>query len=517
MSSRPAVRGDRSNAARFFAERGADADVAVVDAAGEHTYAQLRDAVAVLEAALAAEGLREGDRVAILGRNSFFWVAAYLAVIGAGLVAVPCSEKATPADIARNLGLGECRAVLADRLAARGFDDALRPLPVIDDAVLDGAALDGASRNGAVPAASGRAERVADPADDAVLMFTSGTTSRPKAVRITHANLMANTESIIAYLGLTASDRVLVILPFYYCYGASLLHTHLRVGGTVVLCNTFAYPETAVEQIAAEQCTVLAGVPSSYQLLLRVTTFAQRRLPSLRIVQQAGGKLSPVLVDELIAAQPHANVFVMYGQTEATARLSYVPPEMLEAKRGSVGKGIPGVELTVRSDTGEPVAVGERGEIYAVGENISPGYLGDREGTAAKFTPYGLRTGDLAVVDEDGYIFVVDRIDDFIKTWGYRVSSQEVESAALRLAELVSAAAIGVPDEDAGEAISLFVTIRPGSDVGPDDVLAHCRSLLAKHMVPASVQILQTLPLNANGKVDKNALRRAAYAAAGQS
>jgi acyl-CoA synthetase (AMP-forming)/AMP-acid ligase II len=300
---------------------------------------------------------------------------------------------------------------------------------------------------------------------------------------------------------------VLVILPFHYCYGASLLHTHLRVGGRVVLCNSFVFPETAVDLLVAEECTVFAGVPSSFQLLLRAASFATRATPSLRLIQQAGGTLPPVLVEELLACKPDARLFIMYGQTEATARLSILPPDALPAKIGSIGRGIPGVELSVLDDEGSPVGPGQRGEIYARGENISPGYFGDPEGSAAKFTPRGLRTGDLAVLDEDGFLFVVDRRDDFIKSWGYRISSQEIEACAVQMRDLVSAAAIGVPDDDAGEAVTLVVTARPGADVGEDDVLAHCREHLSKYMVPRSVVVVDGLPLNASGKVDKRRLR----------
>lgn len=351
-------------------------------------------------------------------------------------------------------------------------------------------------------------ESSTDPDSDAVLMFTSGTTGTPRAVRLTHSNIQANTASIVSYLGLRRSDRVLVILPFFYCFGASLLHTHLRMGAGVALCNSFTYPETAIDMLEEHRCTVFAGVPSSFQLLLRATSFAARELPALRIIQQAGGKLSPVLIDELQRAAPQAQLFVMYGQTEATARLSYLPPDMIDRKAGSIGKGIPGVQLRVLDDDKRPVAVGQTGEIYASGASISPGYYGDIPGSTAKFSEHGLRTGDLAVVDDDGYIFIVDRKDDFIKSWGYRVSSQDVEAAALQSPEVVSAAAIGQPDPAAGEAITLFVTIRPGSDVDADDVLAVCRRHLAKHMVPQSVHILADMPMNASGKIAKTALRQ---------
>jgi long-chain acyl-CoA synthetase len=492
------------NTSDYLLAEAAPEGMAVVDPGGRYTYGQLRSAAGRLAGELAALDLPAGSRIGVLGPNSFFWVAAYLAVMKLGHVAVPFSDKLTPDDVRRNADIAGCAAVFADGRALRRFSAVLEDgLTILSDESL---------RSGREP--YWPSPSPIDPGADAVLMFTSGTTSRPKAVRVTHGNIQANTDSIVTYLELRGDDRVLVILPFFYCYGASLLHTHLRRGGSVILCNSFAFPETALDLLEREECTVLAGVPSSFQLLLRASTFAQRALPSLRLIQQAGGKLPPVLIEELLAAQPAAKLFVMYGQTEATARLSYLPPDKLQAKVGSIGKGIPGVELRVLDENGEKVLPGERGEIYATGANISPGYYNDPEGSAAKFTPHGLRTGDLAVVDEDGDIFIVDRRDDFIKSWGHRVSSQEVEAAALRMERLVSAAVIGVPDDEAGEAVTLFVTVRPGAEVTPDEVLAVCRQHLPKHMVPRSALVLDALPLNANGKIAKLRLREMAVARA---
>lgn len=486
------------NTADYLLEAGASDDIALIDSGRPHTYGELRAAAGRLAGELAAHDLADGAKIGILGPNSLFWVAAYLAVLKLGLVAVPLSDKGTPEDARRNLDLVGCVAALVDRRSARRFAPALEHVTVISDDVL------ASEREPHWPTSD------TDPDADAVLMFTSGTTNLPRAVRVTHNNIRANTNSIIEYLALRRSDRVLVILPFFYCYGASLLHSHLRLGARVVLCNSFTFPETAIDLLEEQECTVFAGVPSSFQLLLRATTFATRELPTLRIIQQAGGKLSPVLIEELVSATPQAQLFVMYGATEATARMSYLPPEMLSAKAGSIGRGIPGVELAVLDEHFRPVVPGQKGEIYAQGASISPGYYGDIAGSAEKFSSHGLRTGDLAVVDDDGYIFVVDRRDDFIKSWGYRVSSQEVEAAALRLPQLVSAAAIGVPDAEAGEAVALFVTVAPGSDVGCDDVLMTCRKHLAKHMVPRSVRILDAIPLNGSGKIAKNELRKLA-------
>ena len=480
--------------------------IALVDAGRCYTYRELRTAAGRLAAELAAADLRPGSPVGILGANSFFWVAAYLAVMKLDHIAVPFSDKLLPDDVRRNVQRVRCTAVFVDRRALRRFSPALADdgVAVLTDEVL------GSDREPYWPDGD-----AVDTNADAVLMFTSGSTARPKAVRLTHTNIQANTESILAYLELRGDDRALVILPFYYCYGASLLHTHLRRGARVVLCNSFVFPETALDVLEREECPVLAGVPSSFQLLLRASTFAERALPTLRIVQQAGGRLPPVLIEELLAAQPTARLFVMYGQTEATARLSYLPPAKLLEKPDSIGRGIPGVELRVLGDDGEPVAPGERGEIYARGPNISPGYHEDPEGTASKCTSHGLRTGDLAVVDADGDIVIVDRRDDFIKSWGHRISSQEVEAAALRVGQLVSVAAVGVADDDAGEVVVLLAVARPGAEVGPDLVLAACRQHLPKHMVPRSVHILDGLPVNANGKTAKPQLREIASALRG--
>ena len=492
--------GHSSNTGDYLLADAVPDRVALVDGGAQYTYGQLRAAAGRLAAELAALDLPLGSRVGILGPNSLFWVAAYLAIMKLNHVAVPFSDKLTVDDLRRNAGIAGCGALFADRRSLRKFSAAFD----------DGLAVrtDEALRSAREPCWPGAAP--VDARADAALMFTSGTTSRPRAVRVTHGNIQANTDSIIEFLELRSDDRALVVLPFFYCYGASLLHTHLRRGGCLVLCNSFAFPEKALDVLEQEQCTVLAGVPSSFQLLLRASTFAQRALPSLRLIQQAGGKLPQVLVEELLAAKPAAKLFVMYGQTEATARLSYLPPGKLREKPGSIGRGIPGVQLRVLNEHAQPVPPGEQGEIYATGANISPGYHGDAEGSAAKFTAYGLRTGDLAVVDDEGYIFIVDRRDDFIKSWGHRISSQEVEAAALRMGQLVSAAVIGVPDDEAGEAVTLFVVARPGAEVTPDEVLSECRRHLPRHMVPRSAFVLDALPLNASGKLAKPLLREMA-------
>lgn len=484
------------NTTDYLLASGLPGDVALVDAGRPVTYGELRSAAGRLAAALEALHLEPGSRVGLLAPNSTFWVAAYLATMKLGHVVVPLSDKLSLTDVRTQSDWVGCAAVFMDRRSRRLFSGGFREdLPVLTDEFLSAGLADHWP------------DLETDPDADASLMFTSGTTSGPKAVRITHRNIQANTDSIVSYLRLRDDDRMLVILPFFYCFGASLLHSHLRAGAGLVLCNTFVFPETAIDLLEQEGCTGFAGVPSSFQLLLRISSFAERELPRLRLIQQAGGKLHPAMIEELAAAQPGAQLFVMYGQTEATARLSYLPPDRLADKLGSIGRGIPGVELRLVDEHGDPVAPGATGEIMARGANVSPGYWNDPETSARKFPDGELRTGDLAYADEDGFLYVVDRVDDFIKSWGYRISSQEIEACVLELGDLVAAAAVGVPDLEAGEAIALVATVRPGATLTEDDVLVHTRSRLAKHMVPQSVHLVDAIPLTASGKVNKPGLR----------
>jgi acyl-CoA synthetase (AMP-forming)/AMP-acid ligase II len=463
------------------------------------SYAELRHLSARALFELLQLGAGPGSRVGILASNSVFWVAAYLATLKLGAVAVPFPTTRTVDDVRTMQSVAHCGFVCAEeRLVERfraGFDDSL---VVMTDAVLR------------MPGPSDWPSVMVERDADAALMFTSGTTAHPKAVRITHRNLQANTDSIVAYLNLAAGDRIFVLLPFDYCFGTSLLHTHLRSGGTVVLGGGFMYPEATLDLLEASGATGLAGVPTLYQTLLRRTTFAKRPLPALTKIQQAGGRLSSPLIQELAAAVPAAEVFVMYGQTEATARLSYLSPTLLESKLGSIGRGIPGVTLRVLDSAGAPVRPGAVGEIWAEGDNISPGYLDDPEATAAKFPGGRLRTGDLATVDADGFLFIHSRETDFIKTSGYRVGAQQIEDCVLELPQVVSAAAIGVEDPVLGEAIRVYVTVRDEASFDPKTVMTHCGHRLARYMIPRDVVVLARMPVNTNGKIDKGELRRCA-------
>ena len=477
---------------------------------GTHTYGELQRAIGQVVRYLLESNSRPGDRVLLVADNSLFWVASYLGTMKAGRVAVPLPGgipvrelKSIRETTNATLALVQS-AVLARHAESFAGIDVVTDRPATPLPALGSQRafpeLDQGEDQGTAGAASGDAL--------AAVMFTSGSTGRPRGVMISHANIIANTESIIEYLRLSGQDRIMAVLPFYYCFGASLLHTHLRVGGSIVVDSRFMYPEVVLERMIEAGCTGFAGVPSHFQILLRSSTLRKKSFPRLRYVQQAGGCLHKPFLLELRQALPGTEIFVMYGQTEATARLSFLPPECLETKLGSIGKAIPGVRLRVLNERGEEVRPAETGEIVAEGANVARGYWRAPEESAACFRDGRLYTGDLATVDEDGFLYIVDRTKDFLKCRGERVSCRRIEETLLESEDLVEAAVIGVPDDVLGEAVKAFVVGLSQERNGlAGKVMAFCRERLPPHLLPKEIVALPALPKNSAGKVLKASLR----------
>jgi acyl-CoA synthetase (AMP-forming)/AMP-acid ligase II len=298
-----------------------------------------------------------------------------------------------------------------------------------------------------------------------------------------------------------------VVLPFYYCYGLSLLHTHLRVGGSVVLNNNFVFISSVYKDINKYKCTGFAGVPSHFQILLRKSDgFKNTRFLSLRYVTQAGGKLHNSFIEEFITTFPEIEFYVMYGQTEATARLSYLEPKMLKTKLGSIGKGIPDVELKVVDENGNLIKPGETGEIIAKGDNVMPGYYNEPEMTGEVLKNGWLFTGDIGTVDEDGYIYLTARNKEFIKIAGKRVSPKEIEEVIVSYPGIVDCTIETVDDEITGEAVKAIVVLAQGSgkSITEDTLKAWCADKLAIHKVPKYIEFAENLKISSTGKKVKS-------------
>jgi acyl-CoA synthetase (AMP-forming)/AMP-acid ligase II len=326
----------------------------------------------------------------------------------------------------------------------------------------------------------------------------------------TFRNIDANTRSIVQYLGLGAADRAMLILPLSYCYGRSVLQTHLFAGGSVFLDNRFMYPRVVLEALAAEDCTGFAGVPATFEIIRRQVGVSSLSFPRLRYLTQAGGAMAPDTIGWVRRAFHPARLFVMYGQSEATSRLSYLPPERAEDKGGSIGIAIPGVELKVVDGDGVEIAPGEVGHLVARGDNVTLGYLDEPEETAAILRDGWLWTGDLAWRDADGFFFHVGRSKEILKIGGHRVSPVEIEHALERHPEVAEAAVVGLKNDLAGEAAAAFVVRRQGSAVSEVELRRFCRQLLPAFMVPGAIAFVDALPRNQAGK-----LLRAEIAASG--
>lgn len=468
--------------------------VALIDAGTQVTYAQLQARIRAIAAGLLASGLERGDRVATLLSASADAVAAIYGVWLAGGVVVPLNTQARAADVTAWLEHAQARLLLheghyADRASVQR-SSSFATLHSVDDI---------ASRS----AQNSSAACATDPAQLAMILYTSGTTGRPKGVMLSHANLAANTRAIVGYLGLTPADRVLSGLPFYYSYGNSVLHTHLAAGASLVLEKNFVFPHVVVETMVRERVTGFSGVPSTYALLLSRVRLEDADLGSLRYLTQAGAAMAPVVIDKLRKALPRAKLFVMYGQTEATARLTYVPPERLSEKNGSVGLPLEGVEIAIRDENGVALPGGVTGEVWVRGPNIMLGYWRDEAATRSVLREGWLHTGDVGYLDADGFLFLAGRRSDIIKTGAHRVHPQEIEDVLLGIDGVREAAVLGIDDELLGQAIVAYVVRERAADLDADCVKSQCRARLALYKIPKRVEFVASLPRTDSGKLKR--------------
>jgi long-chain acyl-CoA synthetase len=471
----------------------------VVQGSRRVTYGELGKQV-LAAAATVRERVSAGDRVALLMDNSPEYVAGCYGTWTAGGVVVGLNTALKAGDLAHLIGHCGARCLLADprQRELAGLRERLGG----DVQVVEVTPGVGFPETSSPPGPADGA------ADDrlAALIYTSGTTGHPKGVMLSHANVAANTDSIREYLQIGEDEKALCVLPFYYSYGASVLHTHVVSGATLVLENSFMYPHVVMEHAAAERATSFAGVPSTFYLLLRRTDLSSFDLSSLRYVTQAGGRMDDEKVRQFQEQVPSAAFVVMYGQTEATARLAWVPPEELERKRGSAGRAIPGVELKVRSEDDVDLPPGELGEVCARGGNVMLGYWNDPEETAKVLKDGWLHTGDLGTMDEDGFLFLRGRSREMIKSGAHRITPAEIEEVIRGVNGVDDVAVVGVDDDVLGQAVKACVIAREPSDKLRQEILRTCRATLALFKVPREVEFRTEFPRTGSGKIKKHLL-----------
>ncbi|MEZ5461202.1 class I adenylate-forming enzyme family protein [Dokdonella sp.] len=448
-------------------------------------------------------GIVDGDRVALILPNGIEAIVACYGSWLAGAVIVPLNAQARARDLEPWLRHCEARCVVHES----GHGDAESALAALELPPLRVATGTGEATPGtiawqtAVETMATPAATTAEPADLAMILYTSGTTGAPKGVMLGHAGLAANVDSIIDYLELDRNDSIVSVLPFYYSYGASVLHTHLAVGGFLVIEPNLVFPHMIVETMARERVSGFSGVPSTFLLLLNRVPLADHDLSSLRYVTQAGGAMAPATTQRLQQALPQVRIFIMYGQTEATARLTWLPPQKLVEKSGAVGIPIPGVELVVRREDGQLAEPFEVGEVHARGPNLMLGYWRNPDATAAVLSEGWLKTGDMGHLDSDGYLFLSGRRSDMIKTGAHRVHPKDVEEVIAELPAIAETAVVGIDDDTLGQVIKAFIVVSTEQSLTVNQVKAHCRDRLAAYKIPKHIEFVDALPKTASGKI----------------
>lgn len=467
---------------------------AIVLAERRISYARLWSGIERVAARLREEGLQPGERVALLLGATPEYVAAYYGVLAAGGVVVALNTAAGMAEITAWLRHCGARIAVGDgRLEPQQAAGHCQWLNLAETSVWSGQ-----ETPAPLPASLESDSSLAS------IIYTSGTTGAPKGVMLSHRNLVSNVLAVADYLRLTSADRVLHALPFHYSYGNSVLHTHLAVGATVLIEPGLAYPHRVLERMARERASGFSGVPASFAVLLARAQLDAYPLHSLRYLTQAGGPMSPADIQRVRGLLPQADFFAMYGQTEATARLTYLPPQRVLDKPGSAGVAIADTEIRIVDDEANPLPAGRAGHVCARGPGVMLGYWNDPEATRRVLRDGWLWTGDVGYLDADGFLYLQGRSSDFIKTGAHRISPREIEEVLLSLGEVSEAVAAGVPDPLLGEVIKVWLVMRPGASLSARQVLAHCRHRLPLYKVPRQVVFIDAIPKTASGKVRRN-------------
>ena len=522
---------------RWAADRYADAPAVQAEDGTTWSFRELDRRVHEVARALAASGIEPGDRVGIWAPNVATWVAAGLGVHAAGAVLVPLNTRYKGREAAYILGRSGARMLLTvrgfldtdyvqllrDGAGGAGSGHPVADLPDLQEVVVlptpEGPGRGGAGALGwddllaraeevSEDAARARADAItADDVSD--VMFTSGTTGHPKGVVTTHRQTLQVFETWSRLVGLAAGDRYLVVNPFFHTFGykAGIIAAVMR--GATILPHAVFDAEQVLHRIADDRVTMLPGPPALYQSILAHPDRATRDLSSLRLAVTGAASIPVSLIQRMRDDLGFDTVLTAYGLTEATGVVTMCRDgDDAETIASTSGRAIPGVEVRVVDDAGTQVPRGERGEVVVRGHNVMRGYLDDPEQTAAAIDADGwLHTGDVGVMDDRGYLDIVDRTKDMFIVGGFNAYPAEIENALVEHPAVAQAAVVGIPDERLGEVGCAFLVPGPDAHIDPDEVVAWSRDRMANFKVPRRVEVVDALPTNPSGKVLKHELR----------
>jgi amino acid adenylation domain-containing protein len=480
------------------------------------TYRDLDARASRLARALQERGVKRGDRVAIYLDNSPTVLVSVYAALRAGAAFMVINPQTKEDKLRYILSDSGARALIAEGRLAAALSKAVPAVPAVGTVVLRGEART------EIPGALDLAKLLADaagtpepvgtiPLDLAALIYTSGSTGNPKGVMLSHQNMVFAQQSLCEYLRLDRSDRILDVVPLAFDYGLYQALMAVHLGATLVLEASFAFPSQVIERIVEEEVTVFPGVPTIFATLLSLHRHQPLSLPSIKRITNTAAHLPDDYVPGLQEMSPEALIYKMYGLTECK-RVSYLDPERVSSKPSSVGKAIPGTEVFVLDDRGEPVAPGETGVLHVRGPHVMMGYwnLPDETERMLKPGPYPgermLCTHDYFKTDDEGFLYFLGRSDDIIKSRGEKVSPVEVENAINGIPGVKEAAVIGVADELLGQAVRAYVVLDDAGSMSEREFRRHCMGRMESYMVPRDVVFLEDLPKTGSGKVRKKDL-----------
>ena len=474
---------------------------AIIDGDRTTSYASLAARSLAVARTLSRSGVEPGDRVAIMLRRGADAASAFFGAVAAGAIAVTVNETLRWRQVEHILHHSSARVLLTSGDVFGKLD---RPDTISID-VIDVGGIPLSDDFQPFPKIGG---------DIAQIVYTSGSTGLAKGVVLSHANLWAGVQAVTGYLGITGNDRIASLLPFSFDYGFNQLLCCVGTGATLVVENS-PIPQRIIKTVGALGVTVLPAVPPLWLQLLGVEAFRSEHLESLRVMTNTGGRVPTEAVRALRRAQPHADLVLMYGLTEAF-RSSYLSPEKADRKPNSVGRAIPGAELLVVREDYTPCQPGEVGQLVHRGPTVALGYWNDPEATERVFRPNPLRlpgapdservafSGDLVYKDEEGDLFFVSRPDGMIKTLGYRVSPDEVVDVLYASGEVSEAVVASEPDEARGERILAYVVLNDHGEL--DRLEAFCARQMPRYMRPSRIEVREALSRTASGKHDVRAI-----------
>ncbi len=503
---------------------------ALVEGTTKLTYAEVETQSNRLGNALQEMGVGRGDRVATFFRKSIDEVIAVFGILKAGAVFVPVNPLLLPPQISHILNDCRVTAVITEAGSLGFLKEAFEPVDSLRLVLSRGPGAAHEERWRSLDLApilaggnDGPPRDLGLSIDLASIIYTSGSTGRSKGVMLSHGNILASARLGSSYLRNTPEDRILSILPFSFDYGLFQLMSAFLHGATLVL-GRFRFSTENVDILLRERISGVGGVPTLWALLTeKRSPLHQHDFPQLRYVTNSGAALPQAVLRALRAALPETRVYLMYGMTEAF-RTTFLPPEEIDRRAGSIGKPLPDVEIYLVNDKGEPCAAEEIGELVHRGPTVSMGYWGQPEATDRvfrpnPFAPPELRlvekvyySGDLVRMDGDGFLYFIGRRDAQLKCSGYRVSPTEVEEVLYETGLLREVAVIGIPDELHGHTIRAFVAPRDGRQVQVDELLDLCGRRMPRYMIPRRIDILDELPKTGSGKINYPLLRLRASA-----